>query len=221
MKTPRQKALAPKKRIPLWACFVAWVALVFAFGEALYAYSFKAGPPAAAPTLWPKDVALSRAQHTLVMIAHPHCSCTRASIAELARLMTRLPDTVRAHVVFAVPEGMGPGWERTDLWSSAALVPRAQVHADFGRRLATRFGVQTSGQVLLYAPNDELVFAGGITPSRAHQGDSIGRNRVIELVEHAVTERAVSAVYGCGIHENDASASNQRATGRLEALENK
>ena len=46
---------------------------------------------------WPKDA------HTLVMLVHPRCSCTRASMAELAKIMTRLEGAAKAYVMFMKP----------------------------------------------------------------------------------------------------------------------
>ena len=87
----------------------------------LMSYSFAAGASADAPAGWPaaSKLQLAKDRPTLVLVAHPHCSCTRASIAELARLMTRLSGQLEGYMVFIKPEGLGDGWEVTDLWESA------------------------------------------------------------------------------------------------------
>ena len=60
-----------------------------------------------------------RGRPTLVMLAHPRCTCTRASVGELAELMARAPRRPKAYVVFIKPGRSAPGgWERTDLWDA-------------------------------------------------------------------------------------------------------
>src|ERR1043166_10197415 len=59
------------------------------------------------PQVFPAD---SRLEHdpdrsTLIFFAHPKCPCTRASLAELSRLMTDLNGKLRAYVVFITPKG--------------------------------------------------------------------------------------------------------------------
>jgi hypothetical protein len=91
----------------------------------LWRYASAPGLAAAPPGTWPIESAVERTpgRATVVMLAHPHCPCTRASITELGVLMGRLHDRVSAHVLFLLPEGAAPGWEKTDLWRSAAAIP--------------------------------------------------------------------------------------------------
>ncbi len=177
----------------------AWLALVGSGSGALYAYSTKPGAGADAPARWPSSVPFEPSinHHTLVMIAHPKCSCTRATIAELARLLRRLSSRLEAHVLFVIPPGVESGFQDTDLYHRTARIPGVTVHDDPGGVVAERFGAKTSGQVLLFGIDRKLRFAGGLTPSRSHEGDSVGKRRIIELVESGETDRGVSDVYGC------------------------
>ena len=47
---------------------------------------------------------------------------------------------------------------------------------------ARRFGAATSGEALLYSPSGKLLFHGGITPSRGHEGGSVGRDALVRCV---------------------------------------
>ena len=51
--------------------------------------------------------ARSSASHaqTLVMFVHPRCPCTRASIAELERVVAQSGGTVKPRIVFSLPDG--------------------------------------------------------------------------------------------------------------------
>jgi hypothetical protein len=62
-----------------------------------------------------------------------------------------------------------------------------------------RFGIRTSGHILVYDENQKLVFHGGITSSRGHEGPC---NATLEL-ERIVNKHEVSTcawpVFGCSI----------------------
>lgn len=47
----------------------------------------------------------------------------------------------------------------------------------------SRFGFRTSGDTRLYAPDGALVFHGGITASRGHEGDNPGQSAVLAAVQ--------------------------------------
>jgi hypothetical protein len=166
-------------------------------------WNFQTTPGAAAPSqgAWP---AASRIPHdggrpTLVMVAHPRCACTRASVGELAGLMQRLRGRMSAHVLFVRPAGVPAGWEETDTWRAARRIPGVAVWKDEGGVEAARFAARTSGQVLLYDPAGRLVFSGGITPIRGHLGESVGQKRIVSLVTTGRAESATSRVFGCAL----------------------
>ena len=188
---------------PVWLAllFCAW-AFGLSFGMTrLVRYEGVAGTPARAPDSWPEQTSLplDAARPTLVMFAHPRCPCTRASIGELAILVSKLQGKVTTHVVFAKPAGTAPGWEQTDQLTGAARIPGVEVHVDAGGRSAERFGARTSGQVLLYSPSGRLLFSGGITGARSHMGDNAGLDRIVSIVRTGDESRRTSAVFGCPI----------------------
>ena len=85
----------------LWTLLFVWLASVGTGLAWLMAYDNTPGAPADAPATWPADSALSRdtSGPTLVMLAHPRCDCTRASIGELAELLARAGHRPRTFVV--------------------------------------------------------------------------------------------------------------------------
>ena len=126
---------------------------------------------------WPQAscIHLSDQCHTLVMFAHPKCPCTRASLGELAKILTRCPNTVTPHVVFFKPSDTSEKWDHTDQWLTAAGTPGVNVIRDIDGVEASLFQATTSGQTLLYNAAGELLFSGGITLARGHAGDNPGR----------------------------------------------
>jgi hypothetical protein len=134
---------------------------------------------------------------TLLMFAHPHCPCTRASVAELSRLMTGAQGRVNARVLFIKPSGADGAWVETGLWEAAASIPGVGVSADEGGREAARFGAGASGSTLLYDASGRLLFNGGVTAARGHEGDNAGRDALVSLLAGAADDAAETPVYGC------------------------
>jgi hypothetical protein len=106
-----------------------------------------------------------------------------------------------ATVLILRPKGAPAGWERTDLWRSAAAIPNVLVMADEAGTECRRYGAATSGQTCLYAPDGRLLFSGGITESRGHSGDNAGRSAIVSLVrapsDDPKSQPVRTPVYGC------------------------
>jgi hypothetical protein len=184
-----------------------WLTLTIAGMGVLLNYKQKPGEAAAAPAGWPEQSTIERAKDrsTLVMIVHPRCPCSRASVGELGKLMTRIGTRLEAHMLVVVPDGAGEEWENSDLAKSAAEIQNVSVRVDRSGREAKLFGAATSGQTYLYSPSGELQFSGGITASRGHYGDNFGSAEIERLTLSHKSEKAEeprsSNVYGCELHD--------------------
>jgi hypothetical protein len=180
---------------------VLWTAAVGVGGTLLWNYAAAAGVAATPPEQWPvrSSIAREATRATLVMLAHPRCPCTRASIAELAVLMDRIGSGARAHVLFVRPRGVSAddGWGKTALWQSAAAIPGVIVHADTNGTEAALFGAVTSGQVVVYDASGKLIFRGGVTGARGHEGDNAGLSRALALISGRRADQHESKVFGC------------------------
>ena len=148
---------------------------------------------------WPDGVefAPDSAKPTFVMFAHPRCPCTRASLRELALTMTKCDDRIRTYVLFVRPNDVGSTWAETDLKRQAEAIPGVTVVEDRDGRYAERFRIRTSGETLLYDETGRLRFCGGITPSRGHNGDNIGREAILSLVLKREETHSSAPVFGC------------------------
>ena len=136
-------------------------------------------------------------EYTLIVFAHPHCPCTRATLRELDFLMSRTGDRVGAIVAFVKPRGMEEEWCRTDLWRRANLIRMTRVACDPGGEEAKLYGAQTSGHVMLFESRGACVFSGGLTPSRGHDGANPGRAAILSIVFSGSSDRSSTEVYGC------------------------
>jgi hypothetical protein len=188
-----------------WLAFgIVW-ALTLAPGFALlWAYKMRPGAAEGAPEVWPAGtrIARNRDRATLVLFAHPQCPCTRASLAELARLMARFDDQVGANVVFLRPADVGAEWDSSDLWKRASAIPGVTIVRDDDGVEAARFRASTSGATVLYDARGRLLFSGGLTSARGHEGDSAGLQRIRSLIRTGKADRSDAPVYGCSLrHE--------------------
>jgi hypothetical protein len=193
------QALTKNSRVWLGVLVTVWLAAAAGGLWVLWRYDNTPGASAHAPDSWPARTAMVRAldRPTLVMLAHPHCTCTSASMAELAEAIARAQTKPKTYVLFMTPGQFGSGWEHTDLWRTAASLPGVTVVRDDDGREAKYFGAETSGQTLLYDESGRLVFSGGITGARAHAGDNAGRQSLVALLNRRPGARAGTSVFGC------------------------
>ena len=164
-------------------------------------YEYTPGQPAKPPIRWPGSSMLQprRGKANLVMMAHPRCPCTRASIGELEQLMATVPGRLAAQVIFYKPSASEPDWETSDLWDRAAAIPGVVVAWDADGRQAALFGAATSGQVVVYNVRGDLLFSGGVTASRGHSGDNVWRSSIVSAVTTGAPLRTATPVFGCSL----------------------
>lgn len=180
-----------------------WISVVAGGLEAITRYEYTPGTAAGAPANWPSASRIARQEgrFTLVLFAHPECPCTRASLAELGRLLTRLEGRVNTSIQFRKPGMELEEARATPLWRTAAGISGVALALDDAGEQMRVFGAAVSGQAMLYDPSGRLVFSGGITGARGHEGANAG----IEAVERFVLGRAAQGsplrtpVFGCSL----------------------
>jgi hypothetical protein len=187
------------RKILLSGIALLWLGSAVTGLSVLMAYENRPGVSAAAPQRWPVEsrLALADDRPTLVLLAHPQCPCTRATLAELAEILARSDNRPKTYVLFLRPAEFAEGWEKTDLWESAARLPDVTLVRDDEGREARRFGAATSGQTMLYDTHGVLVFSGGITGSRGVVGDNAGQAALIALLGRGEADRRRTSVFGC------------------------
>ena len=195
------------------ALLVVWLLVIGVGFFSLWSYAHRAGSHGDVQQVWPSGAAIQHATDrcTLVMFVHPRCPCSRASLSELERALTKCSLGFAAHVQFAAPAQVESDWTETDLWLQAQRIPIVQVGVDLGGVEARRFGAATSGHAMLYSEKGRLLFSGGLTSSRGHHGDNAGRLAVEALVRNgsALTQRV--PVFGCPLVQGEAESHQDRS----------
>lgn len=195
-----------KKRTTIFATSLAVTAWLTALGW-LYSwfvsYESVPGPTPQAPASWPRNCDYKRipGYYSLILFAHPRCPCTRASVHELAKLMSKNKN-LKAHVFFLKPKNLPANWANTALYDEASKIPGVSVSVDNDAAQSSLFHAQTSGEVMLFSPHGQLLFSGGITAGRGHEGDNQGASTILKVIEDASTSIKSTPAFGCALQDD-------------------
>lgn len=185
-----------------------WV-LAVGFGLLkLQDYSTAQTTGATPPAKWPESTTLAKHgdRLTVVMLAHPQCPCTRASIGELAIAAAQAGGRLDIYVVFLE----SPAFElESDLWRSALAIPNTKVIADPDGAEIRKFGVKASGHTLAYDAEGRLVFSGGVVGARGHAGANRGREAIVELARNGRSSVTTTPVFGCALQDREPLAATR------------
>lgn len=179
-----------------WILTAAWLTAGAAGSWFLWSYADAPGGDAGAAE-WPREAGLSldRVRPTVVLFVHPRCACTRASLNELARVLSARSGRASLRALFYRPIRAGAGWERGELWDDAARLG-FEPRSDPGGRTAASFGARTSGFVAIYAPSGRALYRGGVTLARGHEGDNMGAAAVADALDGRAGTKE-GPVFGC------------------------
>ncbi len=205
---PTNKSKCGIRKVPLGtqsvsnlSLVVGWICILVLGMSWLWQYEHAAGLVYESPSQWPEkcEITTLTGRPILLFFAHPKCPCTRASIGELARIMTVCKDKVEAFAIFVKPTecSQNADWEKSDLWTTAAEIPGVTVVCDVDGKEAKRFQAVTSGLAILYDRFGRSQFRGGITESRGHSGDNMGRSAIVSFLTLGWAELDKTKVFGC------------------------
>ncbi len=192
------------RKIITGACGLVASIIVVLGARSTLRYDASAGTPATPPAEWPSASSIVRPMtFTLVLLAHPDCPCTRASLTELERIMARIPGNIAAFVLFTKPEATAADTQTSELWRKACAIPGVSVRFDDGAKDTRLFGGHVSGETILFDPDGHLAFTGGITETRGHEGDNPGAEGVIRRVRGETQGLIRTPVFGCSLENPD------------------
>lgn len=171
---------------------------------------------------WPQGTSIWRAPQgtTLVLLAHPQCPCTRATMTELEKILAQTQGHLAVRALFFKPKQAAPSWVTTGLWSRANALPGAVSVVDEDGRMARKFHLRTSGEVAVFNAEGQLLFQGGITLARGHEGDNAGEDAVVQLVTTGHSSTTHTPVFGCEVLPSSSSATNSAAPGATDGQKN-
>ncbi len=190
-----------KRRFARIAVAVAWLLAAGAGLFVLERYAATPGAEAGVPAAWPAASSLRApaGRPMLLLFLHPECPCSRATLSELERLLAAARREVEVVALLSAPGEA--------LVARVSSIPGVRVARDRLGEEARRFGATTSGHALLYGPRGELLYRGGITRARGHEGDNSGSEAILA---HLRGERggARGPVYGCPLRRPGSEGAN-------------
>jgi hypothetical protein len=190
---------------PLAAALIVWIVIAVAGWYGISAYGFSGDPLATADAVkrWPAESSIARmkGRSTLVLFLHPKCPCSRATVTELERLSVLVPSEALPDicVVAAAPRATGDLWWSSPLLARAARLPNAHVLRDPGGVETALFGARVSGTVMLFDPQGNRLYAGGVTMARGHAGDNVGLHAVTKLLVDRDAKTPSIPPFGCEV----------------------
>jgi hypothetical protein len=191
--------IAFERKAALGVFVLFWLIAVIGGWFLLERHANRPGDLSAPPLKWPTESRLDRPANrsTLLLFAHPHCPCTRATLSELERFLARNPDSQQTTIVFIKPPGTPAGWEDTDTLHRAKAIPGVKSVVDVDGVEARRFHAVTSGVAMYYDADGRLAFYGGLTPARGHEGGSDGVAALQAIVSGNRPAIDHANVFGC------------------------
>lgn len=189
-----------------------WLAAVISGNIYLANYHNKAGPRIEELVLeWPStELELDQEIPTVVVAIHPQCPCSTATAAELNRILCRYGKAVRLYVLVYYPSQMSadPSWDQSMTMNAFRIIPSAAFIKDLDGSIALKFHMLTSGHSRVYSPENKLLFCGGITLSRAHEGDNIASAGMLSALRKQANTLEKHVVFGCRLG-NEMKASEE------------
>lgn len=182
----------------------AWLVLVGSGFRTLWLHTYTPGPQASLTSSWPAGVPRDTTRPTLIMLVHPECACSQTSVGELARLLARTATLVDVRVMF-LKVGGAEDPRHSLLWHQVMSVPGVRAELDDDGGFVGSFGALVSGHTMLFDRDGALLFAGGITPARAHAGDNDGARSILAALNTGRVPLASTPVFGCLLNTRVAS----------------
>lgn len=188
-----------RDRLIACVCVCAWLLAVAIAFQPLFAYQSSPGKFGSIQKIWPASSKLKRIHNedTIVMFVHPKCPCTRATLEQLNRLSAFGGERFNAIIVFQQPKGYGDSWIKGPMWDRVSAIRGARCVIDSEQREAKLFGSNTSGDTFVYNKNGSLLFHGGITAGRGHEGDCPGFKALRAILLDQKSNIAHVPSFGC------------------------
>ena len=206
----KQSVIVVKTRIgtSVLVLAVGWLILCACGVVGLIHYSNTSGPDQSEIRIAeppPENALDQQADYRLIMFAHPQCGCTHASISQLERILARCEGRVATQLYFFCPNGRPDEWAQSSLWRQAQAIPTVTTLIDRDGQVARKYGISTSGHMLVFDSQKRQRFSGGITISRSHEGDNAGSDSVIAIIRDEPDFQTEAPVFGCLIHRRATS----------------
>ncbi len=187
--------------LPLTLFGALWLGLILFALNLIAREQLTPGAAGSSPDEFPAAARLLRSPSmpTLVVFLHPYCPCSRATLHELNAVFAQVREPVAQNLIFAIPEKLPGDWKTGGLWQAARHISGARVLEDKGGREARLFGAHTSGDCYLYSAQGRLLYHGGVTGMRGHEGSNRGEDALVSFINTGHADTTSAPVFGCSL----------------------
>ena len=189
----------------------AWIVLIIGGTLAITAYSNTPGVRPETVACWPETSTLTRSEDspTVVLFLHPKCPCSVSTLREMERALSGNSDQVEVQIGLFCPPNEPDEWTKTSLSKFAEHLKPGSTFIDRSAVEARRFGVLTSGHVLVFSASGKILFSGGVTAAKGHDGENRGGLALRSLCRGDDLPLIEQPVFGCPIIESSTSESKR------------
>lgn len=177
-----------------------WIAVCLSILYLLAEYSSLKGVRGINPNKFPVEgnINFIEDKFNLLFFVHPKCPCTLASFNELKKITSRISKPYVTKVIFSIPEGFSNDWAKESrLYKNASFLGEKNLVLDKDEFNSKLFNIKTSGHLLIYNSKRELIYSGGVTGSRAHEGDNLYSDNALKAIETNSSQEG--EVFGCPV----------------------
>ena len=181
---------------------VIWLTLFATAYYVLLQYDFKSSDSKLSKIPRATQLPISKQGPTLIAFLHAKCPCSRASINEIDRLLTSHGKDLKTIFVFSKEKDLELAWiQESELYKKAQKMS-VEIIIDPNNSEAKVFKAQTSGKVFLVSPKQEILFQGGVTASRGHEGNNSGITAIQKILAGKNSQIDFQPSFGCLIYSS-------------------
>lgn len=190
--------------VPAVRYLMLWVGALLLSFASLFRYEFAGAAPVGVPPQLPTAFSEYHVSErtTLLFFLHPRCPCTAAGIAELNRVLSDYPAAFNTTILFPSPSGAPDDWVAGTNYEAASRLPGARLNTDDDALLSELLQITTSGTAVVYDRHGALLFHGGLTSSRGHEGANYGAQAIREIALGKRPTQSVTPVFGCRLYQS-------------------
>jgi hypothetical protein len=142
---------------------------------------------------------LSSGQRVLFFFIHPKCSCTLASIDEFKDLLKDEYKDIKIVAIVSTRSSVDNEFMYSESTNLIKELNQVEIFYDIGAIETQKLGIKTSGHLLFYDSLGNLLYSGGITVSRGHRGESVGKMELSRRMKSSNNyQKYMADAYGCG-----------------------
>ncbi|MCC9601701.1 hypothetical protein LOC67_14170 [Stieleria sp. JC731] len=138
----------------------------------------------------------------ILFFYQPGCPCTVAAARNLQRISPLLdphPDIL----AFAYqPDNAPSNWLKKRSTETLNRITSTKVIIDTNGKIAGSLGVKTSGHCIVYSKARGVIFSGGLTPLRGHEGTGPSLTQFTHCINDQDEPFTEWPVFGCSIADN-------------------